>query len=118
MDGRVKPGCDDEYGVGERRYGRVKSGSPFLLRFFRHAIEAILHVLHLTTQFVDVVVFGRALLFGLAARTTLRHERLEHREGLLEQLHVAADMLFERGEGRSAEGVGELLAKLLLLAGQ
>ena len=33
----------------------------FLLRLFRHALEALLHVLHLTAQIVDVVLFGGRL---------------------------------------------------------
>ena len=47
-----------------------------------------------------------------------RHERLEHREGLLKHFHVAADMLFQRRERRAAESVGQLLAEFFLLARQ
>ncbi len=53
-----------------------------------------------------------------AASGTRRHERLEHREGLLKHFHVAANLLFQRRERRAAEGVGELLAEFFLLARQ
>ena len=52
---------------------------------------------------------------GSAAR---RHERLEHREGLLKQFHVAADMFFQRRKRRSGESIGQLLAEFFLLARQ
>src|SRR5882724_1559769 len=97
--------------------------SLFLFRLFRHPIEAVLHVFHLTAQIIDVVIFGRWFrdLFGFARGSgshARRHERLEHREGLLKQFHVAANMLFERSERRPAECVGKLLAEFLLLARQ
>src|SRR5580700_7053450 len=86
--------------------GAAKEKSLFLLRLFRHPLEAFLHFLHLAAQVVDVVFLGRRLgCFlrlgsgrGSAAR---RYERLEHREGLLEQFHVAANVLFQRRERRA-----------------
>ena len=46
----------------------------FFLRLFRHALEAVLHVLHLTAQIVDVVVIDRRLrhLSGSTAVTPPR----------------------------------------------
>src|ERR1700712_118230 len=86
----------------------------FLLRLFRHPLEAVLHVLHLTAKIVDVVLDGcglqRLFRFERDRTAARRHERLEHRERLLKQFHVAADMFLERRERRSAKSVGELLA--------
>ena len=62
--------------------------------------------------------FRHLLRLGRGGAGARRHERLEHREGLLEQFHVAADMFFERRERRSAECVGQLLAEFFLLARQ
>ena len=45
-------------------------------------------------------------------------ERREHREGALEHLHVAADLVLERAERAAAEGLRHLVAELLLLAGE
>src|ERR1700761_1258982 len=80
----------------------------------RHAFEAVLHLFHLTAQIVDVAFRGlrRSLRFSRA----LWHERLEHRERLLKQFHVAADMLLKRRKRRSAVRVGHLLAAFFLFA--
>src|SRR5512135_3478638 len=83
---------------------RVEAGaSLFLIRLFRHAVEAILHFLHLPAQIVDITAVGRRLrrLLRLARRKR-RNERLEHRERLLEQFHVAADVFFQRSKRRPA----------------
>src|ERR1700732_595189 len=97
--------------------------SLFLLRLFRHPLETFLHLFHLTAKVVDVVFFGRRLRYffrldGHRGSGARRHERLEHRERLLEQFHVAANMFFERRERRARERVGQLLAEFFLLAGQ
>src|ERR1700736_1354841 len=78
---------------GGVRRGRASSSrddvteqkSLFLFRLFRHPLEAILHVLHLTAKIVDVV-FRRGLrrvlrLGGRRVSGAGRRERLEHREG-------------------------------------
>ena len=41
------------------------------------------------------------LRLGARRSAARRHERLEHRERLLEQFHVAADMFFQRSKGRA-----------------
>src|SRR5579862_2516557 len=68
------------------RRGIATAKALLALRFLRHAVEAVLHLLHLLAQIVDVVVrCGLRRLFGFAEhRGALWHERLEHREGLLE----------------------------------
>src|SRR6185437_14447701 len=77
-----------------------KNESLVLLRLLRHALEPFLHVLHLAAQIVDIAFFRcRRCLVGVGAAA--RGERLEHREHLLEQLHVAADVLLERRKRRA-----------------
>src|ERR1700676_4464250 len=95
----------------------------FLFRLFRHPLEAVLHVFHLTAKLVDVGFFRGRLrhLFQFGGRGTsraAREERLEHRERLLKQFHVAADMFFQRRERRARESVGQLLAEFFLLTRQ
>src|ERR1700732_3524287 len=91
--------------------------SLFLLRLFRHPLETLLHLFHLAAKVVDVVFFRHRFrdLLRLGGRhrrsRARRHERLEHREGLLEQFHVAADMLFKGSKGCPRERVGQLLAE-------
>src|ERR1700735_5221280 len=84
----------------DSRLPAQRSESLFLLRLFRHPLEAFLHFLHLAAQVVDVVFLGRRLgcflRLGSGRGSAARwYERLEHREGLLEQFHVAADMFFK-----------------------
>ena len=55
------PGLDAFRYITTKGYGsRLKAGtteSLLALRFFRHPIETILHLFHLTAQFVHVVAF-------------------------------------------------------------
>src|SRR5262245_20669614 len=97
------------------------SSSLFFLLLFRHAVESLLHVFHLTAEVVDIVLARSRLLrwfLPVGRAAARRHERLEHREGLLEQFHVAANMFFERREGRAAQRISQLLAEFFLLARQ
>src|SRR6187401_3360788 len=90
---------------GEKCVSYAEEKLLFLLRLFRHALEAILHLLHLLAQIVDVGFVRRRFRHPLrldgAHAAARRHERLEHREGLLKQFHVAADMFLERRERRA-----------------
>src|SRR5689334_24891018 len=82
-------------------------------RLLRHAFEPLLHFLHLLAQIVDVAaIVRRGLRHLLGLATHARGERHEFREGLLEDLHVAADLLFERSKRSAGERTRDLLAEL------
>src|SRR5215470_8321764 len=84
------------------------------------AIDLALHLVKLTLEIVDIARFAQAF-FGFTAFTTAALpacKRREHRKGALEHVHVAPDLLFQRGERADAEGLRHLLAEFLLLAGQ
>ncbi len=78
------------------RTNNARENSLFLFRLFRHPIETVLHLFHLAAQIVHVVVLRSPApapfpLRGGRAHAR-RHERLEHRERLLKQFHVAANV--------------------------
>src|SRR5689334_17743241 len=91
-----------------------------LLRLLRHPLKPLLHFLHLLAQIVDVATAVRRRLrhFLCLARSDARRERHEFREGLLEQLHVAADLFFQGRERRACERACNLLAEFFLLLRQ
>src|SRR6185503_5899424 len=88
----------------------------------RHPVDALLHLVELALQVVHFVATagrGRLVRRGAGWLGLLRtRERREHGEGLLEHLHVAADLLFHRSEAGTAEGLRHLFAELVLMAGQ
>src|SRR6516225_3878275 len=83
------------------------------------AIDLSFHLIKLALEIVDIARFARTF-FGLTAFATALTacKRRKHRKGALEHVHVASDLLFQRGECTDAEGLRQLLAELFLLTGQ
>src|SRR5262249_17486890 len=101
--------------------------APANLRIFlvRQTGEALLHLLHLLLEILDIVAAGGGRLARLAGGSRARAggglalaaaERREHRKGALEHLHVPPRHLLERTEAGRAERLRHLVAELALLA--
>src|SRR5690606_8456286 len=68
---------------------RLRFPPRSVLVLLGEAVELLLHFLELPLERVDVVAArsGRLFRLRLGRATALAHERGEHREGALEQLH-------------------------------
>src|SRR6516162_3866458 len=91
------------------------------LIFVAQAVEALLHLVHLAFEFVDLVAAARLRIafigfsrgLSLAAR-----ERREHGKRAFEHFHVPPHLVLERAERAAAEGLRHMLAEFFLLAGE
>src|SRR5258708_2766709 len=104
--------------IAPRRSVRV---SGLVLVLVAQAFDALVHLVHLALELVDLDAAGGAAAGRAGLRCALvllrrglsfpPRERREHAERSLEQLHIAADLVLERPERAAAERLRDLLAE-------